>query len=164
MPQSHRRPFLLRGMALTLLAAVFAALFLLVAGCSSSGESAPKLDDPNRTGAELTDEYLTLLKNKDADGLDKFISDAFIVQRADGSYNEKADYIAKIPDVSTYSISDVDGLQAGNVLIVRWSLTVEEVINGNKFSGSPAPRLSTFGWEDGRWRLTSHANFNVPEQ
>jgi major membrane immunogen (membrane-anchored lipoprotein) len=163
MPQPHRRPFLLRGTALTLLAAVFASS-LFLAACGSSDKSAPKLDNPNQTGAELTDEYLTLLKNKDGDGLDKFLSDAFIVQRADGSFSNKADYIAKIPDVSSYSISDVNALQSGDVLVVRWSLSAEEVINGNKFSGAAAPRLSTFAWEDGRWRLTSHANFNAPEQ
>jgi hypothetical protein len=57
----------------------------------------------------------------------------------------------------------VEAQQAGETLVVSWTLTIESVIEGEPFAEEPAPRLSTFAWEDDDWRMTSHANFNVPE-
>ena len=96
-------------------------------------------------------------------GLQEFLSEAFIIQRADGSNDEKATYLQNIPDIADFTITDVTALQADNALIVRWNLTVNEVIDGKPYSTQPAPRLSTFVYNDGDWQLTSHANFNAPE-
>ena len=139
-----------------------AALVFGIACGGSDGETAATLDNPDKTGGELVNQYVTLLKNKDVDGLRAFISDAFIIQRADGSNDEKAAYLQNIPEIGEYTITDVTALQANDALIVRWFLTVDEVINGQRYSGEPAPRLSTFVYDDGSWRLSSHANFNAP--
>lgn len=131
-------------------------------GDDDDGDSAAKVGDPNQTGAALVTRYVTLVQDKDVSGLQSFMSEAFIIQRANGSNSEKAAYLENLPDVGDFTISDVVARQAGNTLVVRWSLTVEEVIDGEQFSGEPAPRLSKFAYADGEWRLTSHANSNVP--
>lgn len=139
-----------------------AALVLGVACGSDSDGGDVALENPTETGSELANQYLTLLQEKDVDGLRDFLSDAFILQRADGTYSEKAAYLDNLPDIGPFTIADVTALQAGDTLIVRWFLTVEEVINGQSYNTEPAPRLSTFVRSDGDWRLASHANFNAP--
>jgi hypothetical protein len=139
------------------------ALLLGIACSGSSSDSAAKLTDPNKTGSDLVNKYITLLQQKDVDGLKTFLSDAFLIQRADGSTSEKADYLQNYPDIGEFTITNVTATQAANALIVRWDLTVHEVIDGKPYDTAPAPRLSTFYYSDGKWQLTSHANFNAPE-
>lgn len=159
-------PLVIRGpkLAALFLAGIAAAVLVLGAACSDSdSDSAATLSNPSETGSELVNKYITLLQDKDEAGLRDFLSEAFIIQRADGSHSEKAAYLQNFPDIGPFTIEDVTALQADDALIVRWLLTVDEVINGQEFSGDPAPRLSTFVYQDGEWRLSSHANFNVPE-
>ena len=145
---------------------VIAALLLagLALACSDDDDdSAPDLDDPNQTGQELANEFITLIRDGDVDGLEDFLSDAFILQRADGSTVTKDEYVSDLPEVGEFSIDDVQAEEDDDVLVVSWTLTIQSVIDGEEFSEEPAPRLSTFAWQDGEWRMTSHANFNVPE-
>ena len=139
------------------------ALVFGVACSDSDGNSASRLNSPVETGTELVNRYITLLQEKDVEGLRDFLSDAFMIQRADGSNSEKTAYLQNIPQIGEFTITDVSALQAADALIVRWSLTVDEVINGQTYSTEPAARLSTFVYQDGDWRLSSHANFNAPE-
>jgi len=135
-----------------------------VPGCGGDDDDhAPTLDDPNATAAELIDEYFTLLSEQDAEGLDGFLSDAFTVQRADGSTDTKENYLTEIPQISEFEVSDLSAHQSGDGLVVRYDQTVQETIGGRRFRTDPAPRLTNFVWEDGDWRLISHANFNAPE-
>ena len=152
-----------RALAASLSTALLAGVLFFAVGCSdSNGDSAATVQDPGATGTELVNQYIALLKAKDTDGLRRFISDAFIIQRADGSHSQKAAYLENFPEIGDYSITDVSALQADSSLIVRWFLTVDEVIDGRRYSGEPAPRLSTFVYQGGEWRLSSHANFNAP--
>ena len=166
MPQSSRTatfaaPWHLAAKLATLVLAG-AIVFGIACSGDSDSESAATLENPDQTGSELVNEYITLLKDKDVGGLRDFLSDAFIIQRADGSNDEKTAYLENIPDIGEFTITEVTALQANDALIVRWFLTVDEVINGQRYGGDPAPRLSTFVYQDGDWRLTSHANFNAP--
>jgi hypothetical protein len=147
-----------------------AAVALLVAlgavACGDDGDDSagpPSLDDPTATGQELANEFLTLVAEKDADGLEGFLSDAFIVQRANGTSSTKDAYLPDLPDVGEFETSNFTVVQHGNALVVAYDLAVQETIEGEAFATDPAPRLSTFVWDDGEWRLASHANFNVPE-
>jgi len=145
-----------------LLAAIASTAILMGSVACGSGGSAPTLSRADQTGQTLTNQFITLLAQKDLNGLQSFLSDGFMIQRADGSFSTKTDYLKSIPAVGKFTISDVSAKQAGDSLVVRWFLTVDEVINGQTFGAAPAPRLSTFVWTDGEWRLLSHANFNAP--
>ena len=144
-------------------AATLLLAFSMACGGDDGGDTAPKLNDPNTTGGQVANEFLTLLQKKDVPGLRSFLSDAFIIQRADGSSSNKAEYLPNLPSIGPFEIGDVKALQDGNTLVVHWTLTVQEVINGQTYRGTPAPRLSTFTWGEDRWRMVSHANFNAPQ-
>jgi Domain of unknown function (DUF4440) len=147
----------------TLFVAVLVLLVMAAVACSSDDESAPELDNPSQTGEELVNEFVLLVRNGDVEGLEDFLSDAFVLQRADGSTVTKDEYLADLPEVDEFTIDDIAAQQAAGTLVVSWTLTIESVVEGEQFAEEPAPRLSTFAWEDDRWRMTSHANFNVPE-
>lgn len=125
-------------------------------------DTAPALADPATVGHELVNTYISLLAAGQTEGLDGLLSEAFMIQRADGSFATRSEYLANYPEIGRFSITNVSARQDGNVLVVHWYLAVDEVIDGRTFSNTPAPRLSSFAWSDGAWRLTSHANFNVP--
>jgi hypothetical protein len=139
---------------------VAAAVFLALGSGDSDG--APSLADPSQTGRALVESYMSLLAAKDVNGLEGFISDAFLRQGAEGSFYTKDEYLQQLPAIRDYRISDVVARQAGDALVVRWLFSVTEVIGGRTLSTEPTPRLATFAWSDGEWRLTSHANFNPP--
>ena len=141
------------------------AVLLTLGSCGGSDDDiADELDDPDETGLELVEKYAELIVAKDVDGLEGFISDAFIIQRADGSFRDKDDYLKNLPDLTEYTISEVTAAQDGNALTVRWFISVHSVVDGVPTSTDPAPRLTTFIYQDGDWRLSSHANFNPPAE
>lgn len=147
----------------SLLLGIFATLLVAAAVGCGSDDSAPTLSNPDQTGAELTNRFITILADKDSAELEEFLSKAFILQRASGSFATKADYVGNIPDIGPFEITGVSAKQDDDSLVVKWSMVVQEVIDSQTYSGDPAPRLSTFVWRDGRWQLSSHANFNVPQ-
>ncbi len=157
--------FSTRRLGAWLALAVFGAALVLGVACggSSNNGNAAKLGDPNQTGSDLVNRYMTLLQQKDANGLQSFVSAAFIVQRADGSTSDKTAYLQSFPDVGQFTITNVTAKQSDNALVVRWDVSVHETVNGQPYDTTPAPRLSTFYYTNGAWQLTSHANFNAPE-
>lgn len=162
---TRRRSMMPTGVArLLLLAALVAVTLLAGVACGSDDDGAPDLDNPAQTGQELAERYMSLLESQDVDGLDDFISDAFIRQGAEGRFATKQDYLANLPQIANFTVADVTAQQEGDALVVRWMLTVEEVVDGKALQTEPAPRLATFVWDDGEWRLLSHANFNPPAE
>ena len=141
---------------------VLASVLLAAALACSGDSSAPRLGQPDVTGGELTNRFITFLAQKDVEGLRGFLSEGFMVQRADGTFATKDDYLSNLPQIARFSISNVSARQVDGALVVHWLLSAEEVINGQTYASTPAPRLSTFVWADGAWRLLSHANFNAP--
>lgn len=146
-----------------MLLAIIIAVLLLGEGCgSASNKHAPTLSDPSQTGQQLIDNYMSLLADKDVAGLKTFLSDSFLRQGADGMFATKDQYLSNLPQVSNYHITDVTAKQNGDALVVRWMTSVDEVVNGKTLQTTPAPRLATFVWDQGEWKLLSHANFNAP--
>lgn len=144
------------------------AVTLFATGCSDDDTAddtaaAPVLADVDATGRELATEFLTILQGGDTAVLDGFLADGFQIQRADGSGATKAEYLENPAQVDDFTLGDaLTAVQQDDVLTVRWTLEVSEAIDGSDFSDTQAPRLSTFVYVDGRWRLLSHANFNLP--
>ena len=46
----------------------------------------------------------------------------------------------------------------GDVVVVRGSIEVDATTDGGEVAHGSAPRRSTFHYEDGTWRISSHAN------
>jgi Domain of unknown function (DUF4440) len=116
--------------------------------------------DPTATASPLVNRFFTLIEHNDVKGLQRFLSPAFQLERADGSGGTKAEYLANLPSITNFSISDLKATQTGSVLIVRYQATIEGVVNGKPATPGPAPRLSVFSRNGKTWRLVAHANFN----
>ncbi len=153
---SRTRPLVL-ALGLLALAVMFAP------GASSkaaTNKPAPRLAHPTRTATRLVNEFFTLIAHKDRAGLQRFLSPAFQVQRADGSSAEKPEYLTNLATINNFQLTKVRGTQAGATLVVGYLATVEGLVNGKPYKPGPAPRLSVFAWSGTRWQLAAHANFN----
>jgi len=112
------------------------------------------------TAKPLVTKYFTLIQNKDKAGLDKFLSPAFELQRADGSGSGKADYLQNIPTVQSFNLTNFTASRTGDVLVVRYLADATGIVNGKPYSPGPAPRLSVFKRDGKKWQIVAHANFN----
>jgi hypothetical protein len=152
-------------MTRTVLACLGIALVLafgapVLAAPHAGGIPAPQLSDPTATGHRLANRFFTLLRSKNIEGLQGFMSDAFQVQRANGTGASKTDFLAALPVINNFVLTDFHGTQAGPALVVRYEASVVGVINGNPYTPGPAPRISTYVWNGLRWQIASNANFN----
>ncbi len=152
-----------------LLIGATALVALSLIACSSDDDAdesaaATVPDVTASTAQALTSQFITLLQKKDTSGLTAFLDDGFMLQRADGSFAVKADYLKNLPTIGNFAVTNVNFKQRGDTFVVRWDLTVNETIDGKEYAGTPAPRLSTFVYHDSEWRMFSHANFNAPAQ
>ena len=131
-------------------------------GFTSHGSrtAAPRRSDPVATATPLVNRFFNVLQSHDTKGLDRFLSPAFQIERADGSGATKAQYLANLPTINSFSISNVTATQTGSVLVVRYLATIEGVVNGKRATPGPAPRISVFVRSGRTWQLVAHANFN----
>jgi hypothetical protein len=145
----------------------FAILFFVLAlalapvgSTAQSGTSASPPANPHATGKRLVIRFFTLIMHKDQAGLARFLSPAFQVERADGSGTTKANYLANLATVTKFHIANLVATQAHSVLVVRYLVRAEGMVNGKPYTPGFAPRLSVFSWNGTRWQLLAHANFN----
>lgn len=117
----------------------------------------------NPTRKTLATEFLRLLKAKDLAGLNRFLDPAFLLQRGDGSYLNKKQYLADPSKVDAYRVRNIVATRKGNVRVIRFEANTSQIINGNPVPAGWIPRLSTFVRDtNGAWRLIAHANFLLP--
>jgi hypothetical protein len=138
------------------------ALVLLLTGSAdpAAGRPAPRLADPAPTAKRLLIRFFVLVVQKDRRGLDSLLSRGFQAQRADGSGGGKARYLANLPTVRKFFLSNLTATRSGDVLVARYRARVEGLLNGKPYTPGFAPRLSVFSWSGERWQLDAHANFN----
>ncbi|HEY8217123.1 MAG TPA: hypothetical protein VIH82_08310, partial [Acidimicrobiia bacterium] len=96
MTRHHRAAAALLVLLLTLCAGP-------AAGVSAGAGRPPDESTNDARGRQLVDRFLVLIKEKDVAGLRRFLSPAFQVQRADGSYFDKAKYLHNpLPTLEKY--------------------------------------------------------------
>lgn len=108
---------------------------------------------------ELVDEFVRLLYEKDMEGLEAFLSPHFLLQRPDGAFHGKEDYLRNPVHIEEYIITDIVSRRVDNVRVIRYNLSAVESIDGVWIPTDPMPRLSTYIWTGERWQLLGHANF-----
>jgi hypothetical protein len=57
------------------------------------GDRSPQLANPTKTAKPLVNRFFVLVQNRDRDGLRRFLSPGFQIQRADGSGAGKRQYL-----------------------------------------------------------------------
>jgi len=155
------------------IALILAAAFLaggLLAGPTQLVPAAPAA--PAKSGVlkgwptkqRLATEFLRLLKAKDTAGLKRFLDPAFLLQRGDGSYLTKSEYIADPSQVDAFQVRNIVATHNGDVRVIRFEAKTDQIVNGNQVPGVWIPRLSTFKKTGKVWRLIAHANFLPPVQ
>jgi len=123
------------------------------------GVAMASLDSFDASDEELAAEFCRLLKEKDVAGLEAFLSPHFLLQRSDGHFMTKEDYIKAPARIDDFVVTDVVGQRVDNVRVIRYMLSAMEAIDGVWLTKDPMPRISTFHWNGERWQLLSHANF-----
>ncbi len=152
---------------------VLACLILLAAGLFAfyaPGEAVAAKSKATKSGVlkgnpgnkRLASEFLRLLEAKDTPGLKRFLDPAFLLQRADGDYLTKSQYLVNQAVVDEFRIRRVVGKRSGDVRVIRFEAHNVETINGEPVPAKWIPRLSTFTKRSGAWRLIGHANFSEP--
>jgi len=142
------------------LGVVSCAIVLLTGAYAVAPSAAAARTDPEPTGKSLTTQFFTLIQKKDTAGLDRMLSPAFQLERADGTGMGKAEYLRNLPTLTSFELSNVSTKQLGSVLVVRYLATASGVVNGKPYTPGPAPRLSVFVRNGKRWQIVAHANFN----
>jgi hypothetical protein len=120
-----------------------------------AAQTAPQVE----TDRELATELFTILKKKDMKELDDFLSPAFQLQRTDGTYIKKADYLKNPAHVDSFELFEMSGTRYGNTRVLRFVARVSALLNGKPTGNDPAPRLATYVWNGKRWQLISYANY-----
>lgn len=119
-----------------------------------------KLAKPDLTATQLLNRFFSSLATGDRARLGALLSPAWMIQRANGISATRSQYLAAMPDVLQYRITDVVARYSRPTLVVRSKSSTQEPSVDGVVTSPLAPRLSTFTWSDGRWRMTSHSNFN----
>src|SRR3954453_16744625 len=122
---------------------LLAVLTVLAATAATAAPASAKLG-PKASDKQLATEFLRLLHTDDTAGLRAFLAPAFLIQRADGSWLTKAQYLENPAHIESYSVTDVVGTREGSVRVVRYTVTTVQTIDGQPYSNAPVPRLSTF--------------------
>lgn len=131
----------------------------------SAGAGTGTKPDDEAKGQELVERFLDAL-HPDASGevdvaeLEKFLSSAWILQRANGTSSTKPEYLEAPATVESYRILDLEVTRDGPVLVARYEVIVDSTVDGQPQSTNPAPRLSVFYKGPKGWKMVSHSNFN----
>ena len=137
------------------------ALLALVAACSPAPSAAPTLADPAAEGSARVNAYFTALQSGEAAQVDGVLAPNAQIARANGTVVGHDEYLKTLPTIKSFTIADVNATQSGDVLVVTYSVTTDQVVDGKAQPTTAAPRMSVFQWQNGAWRLLAHANFNA---
>lgn len=133
-----------------------------------TGDPSSPLEDPEATGRELAQRFLDVLSSPNPTAqLEEFLSPAFQLQRSNGTFANRDEYLEQPASVSRFEILDDNfrAYQDGPVLTVRFSIAITETIDGTELRVSEANRLGVFLRSDAGWKLVAWSNFNpvIPE-
>ncbi len=121
------------------------------------------LEDPVGTGRELAQRFLDILSSPDPrPRLEAFLSPAFQLQRSNGTFANKDEYLDAPATVARFTIAEdsVRVTQDGRVLVVRFSVEIQETIDGREQRVTSADRLGVFQRGPSGWQLVAWSNFN----
>jgi hypothetical protein len=127
------------------------------------GDSDAPLADPAATGRELAQRFLDILARRDPRAaLEEFLSPSFQLQRANGTFADREEYL-DAPAVVGRATILTEGFRAyqdGSVLTVRFTVDIEETVSGQAGQVRRADRLAVFRRGADGWKVVAWANFN----
>lgn len=130
---------------------------------ATSATSKAKLDT---VAKRLVTKMWKLAETNDTAGLEKFINNAFQAQDADQPRWTKQQFIAVLGKevLSDFTLSNIRATQAGDTIVVTYTATASQSVNGVELSGDPKPRMTVFvqSPKTKKYTVMSHSSFNVP--
>jgi hypothetical protein len=141
-------------------AVVIAVLSVLAAGAQAAPRpSSPAMAQRDAPDEVLAREFLRINQAGDGVALRRLLSPAFLIQRSDGTYLTRAEYLQRPSRIEAFDLADIAGTRSRGVRVIRYTLTATIEVDGRRLAQDPVARLSTFVWRGGAWRLIAHSNF-----
>ena len=141
-------------------------VLLLILGASTASGATKSPDQvfhaKASSGLALMTAYSQLLVAKDKAAVASLLCNAFQIQRADGSYANRAQYLSKLPDLRAFSFANATQARSNGIVTVRMEATATLFVNGAMYSPKAAPQMAVFRWLNKRWLLVAQGNFNLP--
>jgi hypothetical protein len=127
-----------------------------------AADAPPSTQKTTAQAQRLVEKFFDLVSPPDVPGLRKFLSSAFLLQRANGTSATKAEYLENPSILESYDLQNLEATRVGPVIVARYDLVADVTIDGVKQSTDPAPRLAVFMKGEQGWQVVAYANFNVP--
>jgi ketosteroid isomerase-like protein len=144
------------SLIMRLVASLVSLILMLAAGAAAADEN---LEETAR--AALVAFTAAVVSGPDA--VAPLLAPEYQIMRANGVGYDRSGYIANVKAVEAapdFSHEDLVVTAADDVMVVRYFLTINEIIEGSPVSRR-APRLTVFRKIDGDWKVVSHANFGA---
>lgn len=147
----------------------FSAAFMLVIGMAFSlrpyvdsaiakeGTENRRLEDNAKKAVEA---WAKAVASGNVDTVREHLAPEFQILRSDGKGYDEAEYVAGgLPKIdSIISVQDVVATEHGNLMVVRYVLSLNATVDG-KAEQRSAPRLTVFRRDGDRLLVVAHANF-----
>ena len=149
------------------LAAALALPTLASADTAKQATAAMKINGKQVSTAawarHLVVEFLTILQQDDpVPALTTYLDPAFQIQRANGTREDKASYLANPARFGDFEVTGYRVTRNGIVIVATFNVAAKGTIGGVVYRKTPAPRIGTWLFSKGAWRLISYGNFNAP--
>lgn len=144
-----------------ILLGLFSILFIFcIAGTVETTETSEEVTMVD--GEQLVRDLWKTWKDKDWEAVDNWLVDGFQSVHQDGARSREEEFeLLKNLDLGEYTLDNFTTTQNENVVIVTYSVSVEETIEGKVLPTAPAMRLSVFLETDKGWQWIAHANLNL---
>lgn len=111
-------------------------------------------------GEKLVMELYADIKTHNWDRLENMIHPAFQSVHEDGARNKDEEMqLLKGLHLGEYTLSDFNITMSESILIVSYTVTAQELIDGKLTLPHSSYRLSVFHKMDERWKWVAHASF-----
>ncbi|HNQ66909.1 MAG TPA: nuclear transport factor 2 family protein [Bacteroidales bacterium] len=136
------------------------AMSVFIFSCESG-----KKEVKEQSGEELVNQLWNILQESDVEAAESFMAEGFQAVHEDGANNKEQEIqlISEL-NIHSYTITNLVTTQHDKVIVATYMVSVEETVEGERLSKSPAARMSVFVEVDGTWKWISHANLKPLEQ
>jgi hypothetical protein len=116
---------------------------------------------PVTDGEVLVRQLWTDFASCDEEALEQWMSPGFQSAHQDGARNrsEELELLLGL-QLGDYKLGHFYSTQTANVLVVSYTVTVQETIDGKKLPENRSQRLSVFMHNGKSWKWIAHANLN----
>ncbi len=129
------------------------SLFMLIASPLFAAGNA------QQSGQQLVRKLFADMKSGNVTAIEAMISPAFQSVHQDGARDRDQEIeLIRNLKMGTLALGDFKESREGNVLVVTYTVSTEEMIDGKRFSGEPTWRLTVFQKTEQGWRWVAHAN------